>query len=128
MTSPGLIEKLRNRLPAFRQDERGNLAFIFTLAMIPIMGSLGAAVDYSRANWVKISMQDASDATALMLAKEAGNLTTAQMATKATDYFKALFNNSNASGLTVTPTFTSTGGTQLVVAAAADVSTTFMNV
>src|SRR4030081_2209800 len=126
MTSLALIEKLRSRQRAFRQDERGNLVFIFAFAAIPIMGLVGAAVDYSRANSAKASMQDASDATALMLAKEVSTLTTAQMATKATDYFKALLNNPNVSGLTVTPTFTSTGGTKLVIDAGANVPMTFM--
>jgi hypothetical protein len=36
-----------------------------------MVGFVGAAVDYSRANSVKIAMQAAIDATALMLSRDA---------------------------------------------------------
>ena len=39
--------------------------------MIPIIGFVGAAVDYSRANSAKAAMQAAIDSTALMLSKDA---------------------------------------------------------
>ena len=41
---------------------------IFALSIIPMIGLVGAAVDYSNANSVKAAMQAASDATALMMA------------------------------------------------------------
>jgi len=37
-------------LSRFLQDRRGNVAPIFAIAVIPIIGLVGAAVDYSRAN------------------------------------------------------------------------------
>ena len=126
MTKIAFIEKLRNGLRAFRRAEGGNVAIMFGLTILPIIGFIGAAVDYSRANAVKASMQSAVDATALMLSKEATSLTNAQMATKATDYFKALFNHPEATGVTITPTFSTSSGTQLVVNGAANVATTFM--
>lgn len=46
---------LVSRLRAFRSDERGNVVITFTLALIPIIGFTGAAVDYSRANSAKAS-------------------------------------------------------------------------
>jgi Putative Flp pilus-assembly TadE/G-like len=33
----------------FRSDQRGNVAILFGLALIPVVGMVGAAVDYSRA-------------------------------------------------------------------------------
>jgi Flp pilus assembly protein TadG len=61
-----LIARIRSGFRAFRTAERGNVAVTFTLALIPIMGFLGAAVDFSRANAIKAGMQQAVDATALM--------------------------------------------------------------
>ena len=52
------------------KDCRGNVTPMFALAVIPIFGLIGAAVDYSRANSVRTAMQAAADATALMLSKE----------------------------------------------------------
>jgi Flp pilus assembly protein TadG len=52
-----------------RQGTSGNVAIIFSLAIVPIVGALGAAVDYSMANKDRTSMQKALDATALALAK-----------------------------------------------------------
>src|SRR4051812_24413235 len=110
MTMTTAIQRIRTGMQSFRHAERGNVAVIFTLAVIPIMGMVGAAVDYSRANSIKSAMQSAVDATALMLSKEAPTLTSAQISQKATDYFNALFNHPEATGVTITPTFTNSGG------------------
>jgi Flp pilus assembly protein TadG len=62
-----LLQTLRN----FRAARRGNVAISFALAAIPIIGFVGAAIDYSQANSAKADLQTALDSTALMLAKEA---------------------------------------------------------
>jgi Flp pilus assembly protein TadG len=64
-------KKFRRTLAAFRIAQAGNVAITFAFASLPIVGFVGAAVDYSRANSVKAAMQTALDSTALMLAKEA---------------------------------------------------------
>ncbi len=43
---------------------------IFTIAAIPLIGFVGAAIDYSRANAARSTMQAALDSTALMLSKD----------------------------------------------------------
>jgi Flp pilus assembly protein TadG len=48
---------------------RGNVAVLFALAIVPLVGATGAAVDYAMANSNRVSMQKALDATALALAK-----------------------------------------------------------
>ena len=48
---------------------------MFALAIIPVVGLVGVAVDYSRANSVKAGVQGALDATALAMAKSAPTLT-----------------------------------------------------
>jgi Flp pilus assembly protein TadG len=47
----------------------GNVAIIFSLAVVPVVGGIGAAIDYSMANSNRTSMQKALDATGLALAK-----------------------------------------------------------
>jgi len=64
-----LPQKLWELVRRFRADQRGNMVTMFALASLPLVGAVGAAVDYSRANSIKTAMQAASDSTALMLAK-----------------------------------------------------------
>ena len=65
-----LWTKLTGALGAFRIARAGNVAITFALATLPIVGTVGFAVDYSHANSVKAAMQAALDSTALMLAKD----------------------------------------------------------
>ena len=74
-------------LSRFPRDERANVAPIFAIAVIPILGLTGTAVDYSNANAARTAMQAALDTTALMLSKEANGLTQDQLNAKATQYF-----------------------------------------
>ena len=53
----------------FWSDEEGNIALLFSLAMIPILGSMGIALDYSVASSYRTDLQKALDATALALTK-----------------------------------------------------------
>jgi Flp pilus assembly protein TadG len=108
---------LRKRLRQFRADQRGNIAILFALAMIPVFGLIGLAIDYSRAADVRTAMQAAVDATALLLSKEASGLTKPQLESKATAYFNANFNRPEAKGVMVKPTLTtpSTGNWSLKV-------------
>ena len=55
---------------------------MFALAIIPVIGLVGAAVDYSRANSIRAGMQAALDATALAMAKLAPTLTQSRAAEK----------------------------------------------
>jgi Flp pilus assembly protein TadG len=114
----------------FRRARRGNVTITFTLALVPIIGFIGAAVDFSRASSAKAAMQAAVDSTALMLSKDAQNLTTAQLATKATAYFNALFTRPEVTNAGVTPTFTTTaeGSYKIEVVGTGKVPTTFTKI
>jgi Flp pilus assembly protein TadG len=101
---------------------------IFALALVPIMGVLGAAVDYSRANAAKSAMQAAIDSTALMLSKQAAGLTTTQLSQQASALFNALFTRTDVGSIVITPSYTTSGGSQLTVTGSGNVSTTFMKV
>jgi len=49
----------------FRCDRAGNVTLTFALALIPIVGAVGAAVDYSRANNFRSQLMAAADAAAV---------------------------------------------------------------
>jgi Flp pilus assembly protein TadG len=53
----------------FWSDQEGNAALVFALAAIPMIGVMGAAVDYSMASQYRADVQKALDATALALTK-----------------------------------------------------------
>src|SRR2546430_6618124 len=91
----------------FKQD-RGNVAIIFALSAIPIISFVGAAIDYTRANAARSSMQAALDSTALMLSKDLtyGTINSSQINSKATAYFNALYNNRDANSVSITATYT----------------------
>src|SRR4051794_19136565 len=61
-------------------DRSGTITTTFALTMIPVMSAVGAAVDYSRANSIKTSMQMALDSAVLAGGKD-GSSNWAQIAT-----------------------------------------------
>jgi Flp pilus assembly protein TadG len=112
----------------FRRANAGNVAITFALATLPIVGMVGFAVDYSHANSVKAALQGALDSTALMVAKDAATVSSAQLQTNATNYFKALFTRPEATGVTIGATYSATGGSKVVVNGSANVPTAFLGI
>ena len=49
----------------FRRDRRGNIAVIFTLALLPILSAVGSAIDYTVATRMKAKLQSAADAASI---------------------------------------------------------------
>jgi Flp pilus assembly protein TadG len=91
----------------FLHDRTAGVAPLLGLCIIPLVGAVGAAVDYSRAASVRTSMQMALDSTALMLSKEAQGLDGTQLGTKAAAYFNALFLRPEATAVQITQEFSS---------------------
>src|SRR5688572_5472236 len=110
----------------FAGDARGNVAITFGIATLPLIGAVGAAVDYSHANSVKAAMQSALDSTALMLARDAPAMTDPNLDSKARAYFTAMFTRPEASDVVVNATYSSSAGSQVVVTGSAKVPTTIM--
>ena len=106
----------------------GNTTVTFALAFIPIVGLTGAAVDYSRATSVRTAMQAAANSAALAIARTAAGKLDDQLTSEASDYFKAVFARTEATGLTVTAFQRTTTGTKLTVDASATMKTDFMGV
>jgi uncharacterized protein YegL len=101
-------------LRRFTRDERASVVPMFALCIGAIFAAVGAAVDYSRAAAVRTQMQAAVDAAAIMLAKEAAGLTTAQLAEKAQTYFQTNFKDPQGKKMIAVPTFTNEGGTNKI--------------
>jgi Flp pilus assembly protein TadG len=114
-------------LARFFKDRRAGVAPLLALGIVPLVGAVGAAVDYSRANSVRTAMQNALDATALMLSKDAQSLNGAQLTQKANVYFSAMFDRPEAANVQVSQQFTSPqqGSFALTVSGSATVATMF---
>jgi Flp pilus assembly protein TadG len=87
----------------FWADTKGNIAVLFALAIVPVIGGIGAAVDYSMASAYRTDMQQALDSTALALTKilpaDQETIDKAGM-----EYFAASMGNHNLTNLTLTIT------------------------
>jgi Flp pilus assembly protein TadG len=128
-----VVSRIGRQLARFAGAEQGNIAVIFAIALVPVLTFVGAAVDYSRAVQARSSMQAALDSTALMLSKDlsSGAITTAQISTKATAYFNALFTDtSTLPTVAVTATYTASTsmGSTIQVIGDGNFTTTFMKI
>lgn len=103
---------------------------IFAIALIPVITAVGAAVDYSRATSARTAMQVAVDSTALMLSKEAPELTPEQLTTKSNEYFSALFNRPEVKNPAISSTLTApeAGSFKLSVTGSGQIDTAFVRV
>jgi Flp pilus assembly protein TadG len=123
-----VCKNVRRAFAAFPRARKGNVAITFALAVLPIIGAVGFAVDYSHANSVKAAMQSALDSTALMLAKEATTDTNTQLQADALKYFQALFNRPEAKSINISASYTASAGSQVVVNGSAQVPTNFLGI
>ena len=94
-------------LTRFWKNRQGSVAPLLGIAIIPLMGAVGAAVDYTRASAARTAFQASLDSAALMLSKTAALQTNSQLQTEATNYINALFTATNAKNVTVTVAYSS---------------------
>src|SRR5712664_1152036 len=132
MPSASITRHISAAASRFVGADQGNIAVIFAVACVPILSFIGAAIDYSRANSARSSMQAALDSTALMVSKDLsqGLITTSQINAKAQTYFAALYTNKDAQSVTVSATYTanSSMGSTIQVNGSGSVTTDFMKV
>jgi len=112
----------------FLDDRSASVVPLLALAAIPVTGLIGASVDYSRAAAVQTAMQAAVDSTSLAMAKSASSLTAAQLTTNAQAYFNAVFTRNDATAPNISVSYTTNGGSQVVVNASSSVNTMFMGI
>jgi Flp pilus assembly protein TadG len=133
MSGASVFRKVREAIGRFAGAREGNIAVIFALSAIPIITFVGAAIDYTRAITARTSMQAALDSTALMLSKDltAGTISAADIPTKASDYFAALYTNKDAIAPGVTAVYTpptSSAAAKIVLTGTGSISTDFLRV
>ena len=132
MPGTSIASQVRRAVSRFPGANQGNIAVLFGIALLPILGFMGAAIDYTRANSARSSMQAALDSTALMLAKDLsdGKITVGEINAKATAYFTALYTNKDAKSVTINATYTasSSQGSTIQVNGSGNVTTEFMKV
>ena len=92
---PGTIfsNRIFSALRRFARADQGNIAVMFAFAALPILAAVGAAIDYSRVNNARTSLQAALDSTALMVSKDLADkkIVESEIDAKAKSYFAALY-------------------------------------
>jgi Flp pilus assembly protein TadG len=136
--------RLRARIADFQLNKRGNVAVITALAALPLIASVGCAIDYTDASMIKTKLQAAADAASLATVSinspaianaqvMSGNGAISGGSADATNYFNANLTQSpedkGYTNLTSTGTVTKTGQViSATVAYSASVPTYFMGV
>ena len=112
-------------LRRFVGNRDGGVGPMLALAVLPLFGIVGAAIDYSRAASTRTAMQASLDASALMLSKDAQTIP--DLAQKASDAFKANFTRPEAYDVQVASQFSqpAEGTFSLKLTASAKVNTLF---
>lgn len=83
MIMSGFSSGFRSLVSRFGRDSRGNIAVIFTIALIPLLTAAGCAIDYTMAARMKAKLQAAADAAsvAALAQKSPGYVAAAAMTT-----------------------------------------------
>jgi Flp pilus assembly protein TadG len=110
----------------FLKNCSGGVAPLMGILALPLMGSVGVAVDYSRASAARTAFQAALDSTALMLSNNAATQTDAQRQTTATNTFNALFSRPDVTNVQIIPNYVTTNGSKIVLSGTATISTNFL--
>jgi Flp pilus assembly protein TadG len=113
-------------LTRFLNNCWGGVAPMLAMAAIPLMGAVGVAVDYSRANATRTAFQAALDSTALTLAKTAATDSANNLQATASNVFNALFTRPEAKNVTITATYSSSNGSHVVLNGSATIDTNFL--
>jgi Flp pilus assembly protein TadG len=136
MLGTSITRHVREAANRFARADQGNIAVIFAIACVPLISFVGAAVDYSRLNAARASMQSALDSAALMVSKDltSGVITSSQISAAAQNYFAALYTSKDATVAPVTATYTpGTAGagsmtSNVVITGSGSITTNFMKV
>lgn len=105
------------------------MAPLLALGAIPILAAVGTAVDYGRANGARTSMQNALDATALMMAKDSESASNSNPSSQASQYFYSNFARTDLQSLALSVNVSPGNlGTTVKLSATALLPTTFLGV
>ena len=109
-------------IAGFGNANAGNVAMIFAIAAVPVVGSIGTAVDYAQASDIKSRLQAALDAALLAGSTQPA----AQQVSTASAVFSG--NYSGKYGTTATAAFTQNANGSLSGTAKSSVKTSFLGV
>jgi Flp pilus assembly protein TadG len=131
MLAVSFVRHIAEAARRFSGADEGNLAVIFAYSLVPLLCFMGAAIDYSRANKARSSMQSALDSTALMLSKDLSNGTiqTSDIPAKAQAYFAALYTDRDAQQVAVNASYTAESGSKgstIQLSGSGQITTDFM--
>jgi Flp pilus assembly protein TadG len=124
--APRRFGKFFGRARGFAFDRRGGVAPLLALTALPLMGSVGAAVDYTRATAARAAMQTALDSTSLAIARAVARSETPP---NAANLFSAIFTRTEVQGVSVASTVqSSSGGSTVTVTATGQMGAMFMRI
>jgi Flp pilus assembly protein TadG len=130
MLGESIFSRVRAAAGRFAGANQGNIAVMFAIAAVPIISFVGAAIDYTRANSARSSMQAALDSTALMLSKDLseGLIDQSQVDAKAQTYFGGLYKNPDANSIVVHANYTASSnmGSTIKVDGSGAVTSSFL--
>jgi Flp pilus assembly protein TadG len=112
---------------AFRRAEAGNVAMLFALGLIPMIGMVGFAIDYSRGSNARTAIASAVD-TAVLAANRDPDLPLAKKTAIARNILRAHLENKPWIRFDAGDIIVTENDDELDIAFEADVSTTFMSV
>lgn len=114
-------------LARFWNNREGGVAPLLAIAILPLMGAVGVAVDMSRVNAARAAFQASLDSTTLSLTKVAQGLDGAALSAKAEDTFGALFSYPGAHDVALSTALTSPkpGSFSLTITGSARIDTIF---
>jgi hypothetical protein len=116
------VFEIKSALARFVRQDEGSIAAIFSIALIPILVAVGAAVDFSRANGFRTALQAALD-TAILAGAKDGSSNWAQVAQRT--FSGAL---QIKYGAVSTPNFQQTASATYTGTVSATVPTAFMSI
>ncbi|MBW7969086.1 pilus assembly protein TadG-related protein [Bradyrhizobium sp. BR 10289] len=130
-----VVSRFTRQLAHFTAADQGNIAVIFAIALVPVLGFIGAAIDYSRAVQTRTSLQVALDSAALMVSKDLtnGTITETDIEARAKSYFSGLYTGRAGAVATtdIHATYTpkdSNGISNIVVTGSGSIPTDFMRI
>lgn len=120
-----IIKRIQNQLKEYWWNNRASTAPIFALIAIPMVCTVGAAVDFGHASALRSSMQGALDSTSLQLVEQIVN--TGKVSDNPQTLFNALFTKPSVNNVSVGSSFSSSDGTDTVsLSASGDVNAYFV--
>lgn len=102
-------------LSQFVHNTKGGVAPMLAVAVIPLVGAVGAAIDYTHASAARTAFQNALDSTALMLSRNAVQQNGSQLQSAATAYLNGIFQRADTSNVAVTASYSNTNGSTITL-------------